>query len=260
MHDTSQVFILCLFSFCAGFIDSIVGGGGLIQLPALLIVLPNTDLPLLLGTNKLASIAGTSVAAIRFSLHLKLHSSIIIVAAIAAFLFSFIGASTVSIINPNILRPLILVLLTIVAIYTFLKKDFGSQHLFYTARAKQIILAAIIGCVIGFYDGFLGPGTGSFLIFAFIGVIGFDFLRASASAKVVNFCTNLAALFYFIPTNNVIYSFALPMAVCNVFGAIIGTKLAILKGNNFIRSLFLIIVCILVCILIIKLTHDIVFG
>jgi len=252
----SELVILCLFSFFAGLIDSIVGGGGLIQLPALLIVLPNTDLPLLLGTNKLASIAGTSVAAIRFSLYLKLYFLIVIMAAIAAFIFSFVGASTVSVINPDILRPSILVLLTIVAIYTFLKKDLGSQHLFETARARQIILAPIIGCIIGFYDGFLGPGTGSFLIFAFVGIIGFDFLRASASAKVVNFCTNLAALVYFIPTHNVIYSFALPMAVCNIVGAIIGTKLAILKGNAFIRNLFLIIVCILI----IKLTHDVFFS
>ena len=166
----SELVILCLFSFFAGLIDSIVGRGGLIQLPALLIVLPNTDLSLLLGTNKLASIAGTSVVAIRFSLYLKLHFLIVIMAAIAAFIFSFVGASTVSVINPDILRPSILVLLTIVAIYTFLKKDLGSQHLFETARARQIILAPIIGCIIGFYDGFLGPGTGSFLIFAFVGL------------------------------------------------------------------------------------------
>lgn len=248
----SELITLCLFSFCAGFIDSIVGGGGLIQLPALLIVLPNTDLPLLLGTNKLASIAGTSVAAIRFSLHLKLHLSIVIVTAIAAFTFSFIGARSVSIINPIFLRTLILILLIAVAIYSFIKKDFGSQHLFEPARTKHLIYAAIIGCSIGFYDGFLGPGTGSFLIFAFVGIIGFDFLRASASAKVVNFCTNLAALVYFIPTNNVIYYFAIPMALSNIIGAIVGTKLAMLKGNTFVRNLFLIIVFTLI----LKLAHD----
>jgi uncharacterized membrane protein YfcA len=250
----SQILSLCLFAFLAGLIDSIVGGGGLIQLPALLIILPDTALPLLLGTNKLASIAGTFVAVIRFSLQIKMNFAIVTMAAIAAFIFSFLGARTVSIINPNLLRPLILSILVAVAIYTFIKKDFGSQHKFAQAKTKTIIYAAIIGGSIGFYDGFLGPGTGSFLIFAFIGFIGFDFLRASASAKVVNFCTNLAALVYFIPNGNVIYNLAIPMAICNIGGAIIGTKLAILKGNKFIRTLFLIIVSTLI----IKLAYDII--
>ncbi|WP_371681637.1 TSUP family transporter [Chroococcidiopsis sp. TS-821] len=251
----TQIISLCLFAFLAGLIDSVVGGGGLIQLPALFIILPNTALPLLLGTNKLASIAGTFVAFIRFSLQIKMNFAIVTTAAIAAFIFSFIGAKTVSIINPNLLRPLVLLILIAVAIYTFIKKDFGTQHKFHEAKTK-IIYAVIIGASIGFYDGFLGPGTGSFLIFAFIGIIGFDFLRASASAKVVNFCTNLAALVYFIPSGNVIYNLAIPMAICNIGGAIIGTKLAILKGNKFIRNLFLIIVSTLIF----KLAYDIVFS
>lgn len=255
MHNY-QLLSLCLFAFLAGLIDSIVGGGGLIQLPALLIILPDKALPLLLGTNKLASIAGTFVAVTRFSVQIKMNFAIVTTAAIAAFIFSFLGARTVSILNPKLLHPLILILLVAVAIYTFIKKDFGSQHKFFEATTKKIIYAAIIGSSIGFYDGFLGPGTGSFLIFAFIGVIGFDFLRASASAKVVNFCTNLAALVYFIPSGNVIYNLAIPMAICNIGGAIIGTKLAILKGNKFIRNLFLIIVSTLI----IKLAYDIVFS
>lgn len=246
-----QLITLCLFSFLAGFIDSIVGGGGLIQLPALLAVLPNTPIPLLMGTNKLSSIAGTSVAAISFARIVRVNL-FTITAAIAAFIFSFIGARTVSIIRPDILRPTILLLLTVVAIYTFLKKDFGRQHVFKHGK-KQIVLAAIIGMCLGFYDGFLGPGTGSFLIFAFVGVLGFDFLRASAAAKIVNFSTNLSALIYFSSTNNVIYHIALPMALCNIFGAIIGTKLAIVKGNAFIRTVFLVVVSVLM----IKLAYDI---
>jgi uncharacterized membrane protein YfcA len=255
MYD-SQLLFLCLFAFLAGLIDSVVGGGGLVQLPALLVILPNTALPLLLGTNKLASIAGTTVAAIRFSMQMKINFSIVGLAAIAAFIFSFLGARTVSIINPEFLRPLILVLLIAVACYTFTKRDFGSHYIFHQVTAKQLSYAAIIGSSIGFYDGFLGPGTGSFLIFAFIGIIGFDFLRASASAKVVNFCTNLAALLYFVPSNNVIYYLAIPMAGCNIIGAIVGTKLAILKGNVFIRKLFLIVVCALI----IRLIYDVIFN
>lgn len=251
----TQIISLCFFAFLAGLIDSIVGGGGLIQLPALLVLLPNTAIPLIMGTSKLSSFAGTSIAAIYFSRVVKISYSIVL-AAIAAFIFSFIGAKAVSIIHPDVIRPIILFLLIAVAIYTFLKKDFGSQHSFKLQDKKQIIFAAIIGSLLGFYDGFLGPGTGSFLIFAFIEILGFDFLRASAAAKVVNFSTNLAALIYFAFTKNVIYSIALPMAGCNMLGAGIGAKLAIAKGSSFIRILFIIVVSILIS----KLAYDIFFD
>lgn len=251
----TQIISLCLFAFLAGLIDSIVGGGGLIQLPALLVLLPNTAIPLIMGTSKLSSFAGTSIAAIYFSRVVKISYSIVLVAAITAFVFSFIGAKAVSIIHPDVIRPIILLLLIIVAIYTFLKKDFGSQHFFKLQDKKQITSAAIIGSLLGFYDGFLGPGTGSILILAFIGILGFDFLRASAAAKVVNFSTNLAALIYFAFTDNIIYSIALPMAGCNMLGASIGANLAIAKGSSFIRILF-----IVVSILISKLAYDIFFD
>lgn len=137
--------------------------------------------------------------------------------------------------------------------YTFVKKDFGSQHFFKLQDKKQIAFAVIIGSLLGFYDGFLGPGTGSFLIFAFIGILGFDFLRALAAAKVINFSTNLAALIYFAFTDNIIYSIALPMAGCNMLGASIGANLAIAKGSSFIRILFIVVVSILIS----KLAYDI---
>ncbi len=198
----TQLIFLCLFAFLAGLIDSIVGGGGLIQLPALLVLLPNTAVPLLFGTNKLSSIAGTSAAAIRFSKEIPINWLIVIPAAVAAFIFSFLGARTVSIIRPDILRPIILLLLIIVAAYTFIKKDFGAQHLLKNTGKKATLYAIIIGTFLGFYDGFLGPGPGSFLIFAFIGTLGFDILRASAAAKIVNFSTNLSALNFYASTNN----------------------------------------------------------
>jgi len=248
----TQIIFLCIFAFLAGLIDSIVGGGGLIQLPALLVFLPNTPIPLIFGTNKLSSIAGTSAAAISYSKAVKFNLQIALISASLAFIFSFIGASTVSIINPAIMRPLVLILLIIVAIYTFLKKDFGSEHIS-KSGTKQIIYAALIGAALGFYDGFIGPGTGSFLIFAFIGILGFDFLKASASAKIVNFSTNLSALIYFAYTQNIIYYLALPMAVCNIIGAMIGSKLAIVKGSAFIRVLYIGIVTVLI----IKLSYDI---
>ena len=172
----SQIIFLCIFAFLAGLIDSIVGGGGLIQLPALLVFLPNAAIPLIFGTNKLSSIVGTLAAAIRFSQEVTIDWSIVLISTTSAFICSFIGASTVSIINPALMRPLVLLLLVIVAVYTWFKKDFGSQHIVKVQGIKQCMYAAIIGTSLGFYDGFLGPGTGSFLIFAFIGFLGFDFL------------------------------------------------------------------------------------
>lgn len=252
----TQIISLCFFAFLAGLIDSIVGGGGLIQLPALLVLLPNTAILFIMGTSKLSSFAGTSIAAIYFSRVVNISYSIVLVAAITAFIFSFIGAKAIGIIHPDVIRPIILLLLTVVAIYTFLKKDFGSQYFFKLQDKKQITSAAIIGSLLGFYDGFLGPGTGSFLIFAFIGILGFDFLKASAAAKVVNFSTNLAALIYFAFTDNIIYSIALPMAGCNMLGASIGANLAIAKGSSFIRILFIIVVFILIS----KLAYDIFFA
>lgn len=159
----TQLILLCLFAFLAGLIDSIVGGGGLIQLPALLVLLPNTAVPLLFGTNKLSSIAGTSAAVIRFSREVKISWSIVIPAAVAAFIFSFVGARIVSIIRPDILRPLILVILIAVTIYTLIKKDFGTQYALKVKGRKAMLYATLIGAFLGFYDGFLGPGTGSTL-------------------------------------------------------------------------------------------------
>lgn len=251
----TQVIFLCIFAFLAGLIDSIVGGGGLIQLPALLVFLPNTPIPLIFGTNKLSSIAGTSAAAISYAKAVSFNWQIVLISASFAFIFSFIGASTVSIINPAIMRPLVLILLVIVATYTFFKKDFGSEHI-PKSGTEQLIYAALIGAALGFYDGFLGPGTGSFLIFAFIGILGFDFLKSSASAKIVNFFTNLSALIYFASTHNILYNLAVPMAACNIIGAIIGAKLALVKGSAFIRVLFIVVVTLLI----IKLGYDIFLG
>jgi hypothetical protein len=252
----SQIIFLCIFAFLAGLIDSIVGGGGLIQLPALLIFLPNTAIPLIFGTNKLSSIVGTLAAAIRFSQEVTIDWSIVLISTTSAFICSFIGASAISIINPALMRPLILLMLVTVAIYTWFKKDLGLQHIIKVQGVKKSIYATLIGSLLGFYDGFFGPGTGSFLIFAFIGLLGFDFLRASASAKVVNFSTNLAAIIYFTSTNSIIYSIAIPMGVCNVFGAIIGAKLAIIKGSAFVRVFFIGVVSLLI----VKLAYDMLFN
>jgi uncharacterized protein len=238
----TEVLLLCLFAFLAGFIDAIVGGGGLIQLPALLIVMPNLAIPTAIGTNKLASIAGTITAIPQYASRVQLNWRVVLPGSSIAFLSSFLGARIVASIDSKILRPLILVLLITVAIYTFIKKDFGTLHQPRLNTTKQIWLGIFVGGIIGFYDGFFGPGTGSFLIFAFISLFGFDFLNASAASKVFNTATNLSALLYFAVTDRVLYQVALPMAVCNIIGSITGTRLAILKGSGFVRSLFLVVV------------------
>ena len=249
MTDTA---VLCAFSFLAGLIDSVAGGGGLIQLPALLIVLPHYPVATLFGTNKLSSICGTSIASVQYARHVGILWKATLPATTAALIFSFLGARTVSLMDPGIMRPLVLFLLVGIAIYTFIQKDFGSLHLPKLAARGQLIYGVLTGTVIGFYDGFFGPGTGSFLIFVFISLFGFSFLAASASAKVVNFATNLSALLFFVFTDNVLYKFAIPMAACNIAGSLIGTRLAILRGNKFVRILFLIVVSALI----LKLAHD----
>ena len=240
------ILLLCLFSLLAGFIDSVVGGGGLIQIPAMLILLPGAPVATILGTNKFASCAGTTIAVQRYARHVAIDWPTVLPAAITAFAFSFLGSRTVTLLNPAFMRPIVLVLLILVAIYVFFVKDLGLIHQPRHAPKKAKWLGVLIGAGIGFYDGFFGPGTGSFLIFAFVGVFGFDFLSASASAKVINWATNIASVIYFGWSGNIIFQYAVPMAVCNVLGATVGTRLALAKGSRFVRIFFLVIVCALI--------------
>lgn len=233
---------LCFFAFLAGFIDSVVGGGGLIQLPALLVFLPGAPLPALFGTGKFAGIAGTTAAMVRYVRTVKINYLAILPAALAAFACSFLGARALSHLDTNLLKPLILVLLVLVAVYTFIRKDFGALHAPKLTETKEKIYGLLIGASIGFYDGFFGPGTGSFLIFIFIGIFGFNFLAASAASKVVNVATNLSALLYFAFKGYVIYEVAIPMAVCSIIGSQLGTRTALKRGVGFVRVLFLVVV------------------
>jgi hypothetical protein len=251
-----ELIALCSFAFLAGLIDSIVGGGGLIQIPALFIFMPGTAVATILGTNKLVSITGTSAAVVFYARKIKLNWLTLLPSAAVAFVFSFLGAKTVSLLSSDILRPVILLLLIVVAVYTFIKKDFGSQDVPKIKETRQKVYAIGIGASMGFYDGFFGAGTGSFLIFLFVEILGFNFLRASAVAKIINTSTNLAALIYFALNENILYHIALPMAVCNVTGSIVGAKLAIAKGSAFVRILFLVVVSAII----IKFAYDTFFG
>lgn len=241
--------LLTLAAFLAGFVDAIVGGGGLIQMPALFVFLPPAlaaEVPLVLGANKFSSVCGTTVAAIQYALRVTPPWRIVFPAAVLAFGGSLLGARAVSLLNPAHIRPVILILLIAVALHTYARKGFGQMKTVRLSEAARPWAAAAIGFVIGFYDGFFGPGTGSFLIFAFVGIFGFDFLLASASAKIVNLVTNIAAVGWFASIGKIPYAYAIPMAAANILGAALGARLAILKGNEFVRRFFLGVVLVLI--------------
>lgn len=237
-----QLAILAFASLFAGFIDSVVGGGGLIQIPAIFSVLPKELPATLFGTNKIASVFGTSNAAWRYARQVAMPWRTTLPAALAAFACSYLGAMSIAWLPREILRPMILILLIGAAAYTFWRKDFGTIHAPLQRGRREFFLALIVGSVIGFYDGFFGPGTGSFLIFLFVRFFGFDFLHASAAAKIVNVATNLAAIGYFVPNGYYIPLLAAIMATANVGGSFIGTHLALRHGSGFVRQIFLLVV------------------
>jgi uncharacterized protein len=240
---------LSVFAFVAGFVDSVVGGGGLIQLPALLLLLPpdqGRDVATVLGTNKAASIWGTAMAVVQYAPRVRINWHAILPAAAAAFASAWVGAMAVSHLDRSVLEPLILVLLVLVTLYTAFRPALGQLHAPAFTAHHERSLGILVGGVLGFYDGFFGPGMGSFLIFVFIGIFGFDFLSASASAKVINVATNLAALILFAMTGRVLVRYAAPMAVCQMAGSIVGTRVAMLKGNRFVRVVFLVVAAVLI--------------
>lgn len=243
---TLELAPLLVAALLAGFVDAAVGGGGLIQIPALFTVLPRELPATLFGTNKLSSVFGTALAATRYARSVTMPWATTLPAALAAFAAAYLGAMAVAWLPREALRPLLLVLLVAAAVYTFVRKDFGALHRPMHAGARERILAVLLGLVIGFYDGFFGPGTGSFLIFLFIRYFGFDFLHASAASKVVNVATNLAALAFFVPHGHLLPVVALLMAGCNMLGALLGTRLALRHGSPFVRKVFLVVVSLLI--------------
>lgn len=244
---TPGLLILILAAFLAGLVDAVVGGGGLIQIPALFTVYPGESPATLFGTNKTASVFGTANAAWGYARRVKMPWRTILPATGAAFAFSYLGAAAVAWLPRDAVRPLMLVLLIAAAVYTLKRKDFGQIHEPLHGGRRELFYAALLGGVIGFYDGFFGPGTGSFLIFLFVRFFGFDFLHASASAKLVNVATNLAALAYFIPNGYLLPWLALLMALANICGSQAGTRLALKHGSGFIRKVFLCVVGGLIC-------------
>lgn len=252
--DSWLYVLLLIGGFGAGFVDAVVGGGGLIQVPLLFSALPTQTPATLFGTNKIASIVGTAAASIQYLRRIKIDPKLTATGVAFATVGSLLGASAVAFLDPSLVRPLILVLLILVAVHTFRDKNFGQSsddaNLVYTKRHFRTI--ALIAFGVGFYDGFFGPGTGSFFIFLFIRLLRFDFLRASATAKILNFFTNLSALAFFGASGTVLWTVGLSMAAANLAGAVTGSHFAMRLGTGFVRRVFLIVVGALI----LKMAYD----
>ena len=238
--------LIAFAAFFAGMVDAIVGGGGLILVPALFASYPTAAPATLLGTNKCASVWGTAFATLRYSRRIQLHWQVLLPAAICALVGSFIGAWTVTLLDPGFLRKLTPLILCVVLIYTLVKKDLGKTHQPHQNQNKERLIACVIGALIGWYDGFFGPGTGSFFIFLLVRFLGYDFLNASASAKLLNVATNIAAITLFAWKGYVWWQVGLMMAVANVAGSFVGSHLALKHGTSFIRWAFVVVVSLLI--------------
>lgn len=239
------IIALCVVAaFLAGFVDAVAGGGGLIQLPTLLVSLPGESLATVMGTNKSVSIVGTSAAANTYRKRIPADKRVLVLMVCFAFLGSLGGSALVTFVDRSFFEPVILLILIGVAVFTLLNPNFG-QH------EKQLqnnykLKAIFISTVIGFYDGLIGPGTGMFLLFGLVSILGLTFLQSSATAKFVNIATNAASLAIFIPGGHVLWLLTLVMAPANLLGGVVGAKTAIDKGSYFVRAIFMVMITVLI--------------
>ena len=237
---------LAIASGFAGFVDAMAGGGGLIQLPALLVSLPNKELPLILGTNKVPSIFGTTAAARNYFKNIKPDIPLTLTMMVPAFAGSMGGAALAALVPKDFFKPFIVFLLILVAIYTWRKPELGMAENLKFTHNKRLVIVGSIGLMIGFYDGIFGPGTGTFLVFFLVSTIGYAFLKASATAKLVNIATNAGAILSFQLTGHIWWQLGLLLAFANVTGAIIGSHLAIKGGSPLVRKVFLAVTFVLI--------------
>lgn len=251
--ELADVLVLCAFAFLAGGLDAVVGGGGLVQLPALLVVLPQAPVVALLGTNKLASVVGTASAAVTYQRRVTVDRRTAAWMAGSAFVGSGAGALLATRVGSDLLKPVVLVALVAVLSYTVRSPSLGEVELLRLRPRAQRGVAVGGGALIGFYDGFLGPGTGSFLVFLLVGAVGLSFLHASATAKVVNTMTNLAALALFAYGGHVLWALGAAMATANLAGSQLGARLAVRRGSAWVRRVFVVVVSALVA----RLAYDV---
>lgn len=243
--EWSMLGLLVIAAFAAGWIDAVIGGGGLLQLPVLLLV-PGIAPVQALATNKLASAFGTVMSSASFYRSVRPNPRTTLPMAGIALLGSVAGASVAAFLPAAVFKPIIVVALVVVALVTLFKPALGAVTRLKYSGARHAITMIVIGAGIGFYDGLLGPGTGTFLVISLVGFLGYDFLRASAKAKIVNLATNIGALLFFIPLGAVLWPIGLMMAAANIVGSFLGSRTAIARGTRFIRALFLVVVAILI--------------
>lgn len=234
------VFIL-VAAFSAGFVDAIAGGGGLIQLPALLISFPDREVAEVAGTNKLGSIFGTSAAALNYRRNIKTDPKLLLAMVLPAFIGSGSGSLLATQISTEQLKIAIVVMLVAVFAYTLARPDLGKVEALKGAAKRQRTVGAVAGLTIGFYDGFIGPGTGTLLMIVLVAALGFAFVGASAIAKVVNVSTNFASILVFGASGSIMWVVGLAVGICNLAGGIIGSHVAIRRGSDFVRKFYLVV-------------------
>lgn len=244
--ELSGIVLLLLAAFGAGFIDAVAGGGGLVTVPAMLLLLPGVPVAAVLATTKCVSFAGTAGAAAAYARRVPLPRRILVPALTAALPASWLGARTMAKLDPELLRPILLMVLMLLALYTWRRPDLGARSGGGLDARLHPLAGYLLGAALGFYDGFLGPGTGSLLVAAFIVAFGRDFLQASAAAKFVNGMSNFGALLWFGLAGLVLWKLALPMALCNLAGGLAGSRMAMRAGNRWIRRIFLCVVWALI--------------
>ncbi|MFB9909264.1 TSUP family transporter [Allokutzneria oryzae] len=242
----AAVVFLCVAAFLAGAVDAIVGGGGLVQLPAMLLVMPGGAPIYSLATSKLSSFVGTAAAVGTYVRRTKIDWRSTAPTAVLAFAGSVGGAAFADMLPPGALNVVVLCALVSVGVYTWRRPGFGAEDSPRHSRLTRLLVMLGGGVVIGFWDGLAGPGTGSFLVFLLVGVVGFAFVRASATAKVINTATNLGALCYFVPAGQVLWGLGAAMALCNLTGSVLGARMAVRRGSEFVRKVFLTVVAALV--------------
>lgn len=237
--------LIVVAAFAAGWVDAVVGGGGLLQLPALLLI-PGIAPVQALATNKLASVFGTATSSVTYYRRAKPDIRTAIPMAVVALLGSFAGAGVATVLPSAAFKPIIVVALLAVALFTAFRPQLGSATKLRFRGRKHHLMAGAAGLGIGFYDGMIGPGTGTFLVIALVALLGYDFLQASAKAKIVNFATNAGALLLFIPHGSVLWLLGGILAVANVAGSYLGSRMAVSRGTGFIRVVFLVVVIALI--------------
>jgi uncharacterized protein len=244
MDDPSATVLalLGLAALAAGFVDAVVGGGGLIQLPALLLGMPHAAPVQILATNKVAAISGTTVSAATYYRRIKPDPRTFLPLMALAFIGSACGAAVASQIPREAFEPIVLVALVVVGAYVLLKPELGEQTALRFQGHRHLVAAMGTGLLIGFYDGALGPGTGSFFVFTLVGLMGYSFLEASAKARLANWATNLAAILVFAPQGAVVWHVAVVMAIANIVGGYVGARTAVSRGARFVRLFFIVVV------------------